>query len=80
MGVLGSVCCCDFLVSLSAEHGFKKWKRFGLEPNKVMQKLDLFRGAATEVAEERLRHGGLCGAVLVKGMVGILCEGGEKWD
>lgn len=83
LGVLGSVCCCDFLVSLSEEHGFRKWKRFGLKPNREKQKLGLFRGAATEadgeVEEERLTHGGLGGAVLVKAMEGILWEGGGKW-
>lgn len=70
-GVLESVCCCDFLVSLSEEHGFRKWKRLGLNPNKEKQKLGLCRRVKEE---ERLRHGGLGGAVLVKGMVGILFE------
>lgn len=80
LGVLGRVCCCDFFVSLNEEHGFRKWKRFGLNPNKEKQKLGLCRGPAAAEKEDRLRHGGRGGAVLVRGMVGILIEGGwNEW-
>lgn len=64
---MGALESC-FLVSLSEEHGFKKWKRLGLKLKQDNEKVVI---GLCPIGEERVRHSGVGSACGSLEMVGI---------